>query len=418
MRAGGDLDHLRLRPLRRRLRDRNQDGPLHARARGTTIAAARRLARRRRRYPGGVVTVLCIARARHVERVENDVLLVVSLDRPAACAARGRSRRVRGDGQPCSTLQGWSLHGATSRRSSSWSLTGPGLQAPTSPVLPMPGLDARLAQAHTVLPISLEDPGVFAFRDDQRRALCARLELAPGQADDLSRWVLEQPRPVRPERPALLADRLRRRWLALADEQLAAGRARRAARRRVRRARRPATAGSSPRCSRWTRSGCSPRSAAGSTATCAPRRCPPTQPRELLGARQRAHAARRARRSASTRPASSPRRSRASSDARRARACRATSATAGAACSSRRRSHTTGGARSTRELGLRVVTFPARGFRRRRLGAVALDERHAQRERGDGARRGGRRPRSSAGCRCCCPPRPPGSSRTPSASGA
>ena len=60
-------------------------------------------------------------------------------------------------------------------------------------LLPAPGLDARLAQAHTVLPVSVEDPGVFAFREDQRRALCARLKLAPGQADDLSRWVLEHP---------------------------------------------------------------------------------------------------------------------------------------------------------------------------------------------------------------------------------
>ena len=45
---------------------------------------------------------------------------------------------------------------------------------------------------------------------DQRRALCARLGLAPGQADDLSRWVLEHPDAVRRRRPALLADRLAR----------------------------------------------------------------------------------------------------------------------------------------------------------------------------------------------------------------
>jgi hypothetical protein len=45
-----------------------------------TSGAARSLARRRRRYPGGVVPVLCVTRARHVERIESEVL-VVSLDR-------------------------------------------------------------------------------------------------------------------------------------------------------------------------------------------------------------------------------------------------------------------------------------------------------------------------------------------------
>lgn len=60
----------------------------HAHA-ARTIHAARRLARRRRRYPGGVVPVLCIARAGRFERIEYDVLLVVSLDRllPALRAA-------------------------------------------------------------------------------------------------------------------------------------------------------------------------------------------------------------------------------------------------------------------------------------------------------------------------------------------
>jgi hypothetical protein len=44
-----------------------------------TSGAARWLARRRRRYPGGVVPILCVTRARHVERIESEVL-VVSLD--------------------------------------------------------------------------------------------------------------------------------------------------------------------------------------------------------------------------------------------------------------------------------------------------------------------------------------------------
>src|SRR5262249_41454425 len=59
--------------------------------------------------------------------------------------------------------------------------------------LPAPGLDERLQSAHAVHGIDLADLAVYAFREDQRVALCARLELAPRQADDLSRWVLDHP---------------------------------------------------------------------------------------------------------------------------------------------------------------------------------------------------------------------------------
>ena len=52
--------------------------------------AARWLARKRRRYPCGVRPVICIARARWVEPVEGDVL-VVSLDRLIP-ALQGRAR--------------------------------------------------------------------------------------------------------------------------------------------------------------------------------------------------------------------------------------------------------------------------------------------------------------------------------------
>ena len=45
-----------------------------------TIDAARWLARKRRRYPRGVLPVVCVTRARRVERFEEDAL-VVSLDR-------------------------------------------------------------------------------------------------------------------------------------------------------------------------------------------------------------------------------------------------------------------------------------------------------------------------------------------------
>jgi hypothetical protein len=50
-------------------------------------SSARWLSRRRWRYPGGVRPVICIARARHVERVESDVL-VVSLDRLVSALRR------------------------------------------------------------------------------------------------------------------------------------------------------------------------------------------------------------------------------------------------------------------------------------------------------------------------------------------
>ena len=80
-------------------------------------------------------------------------------------------------------------------------------------------LDEGLQRAHAALPISLDDPAIYALRDDQRRALCARLELAGEQADDLSRWVLAHP-------DAFDAADLRcwriasPTWLRLADEQL------------------------------------------------------------------------------------------------------------------------------------------------------------------------------------------------------
>ena len=73
--------------------------------------------------------------------------------------------------------------------------------------------------AHAALPISLDDPTVFAFREDQRRALCGRLELAPGQADDLSRWVLDHPGEF--HAADLRCWRIgSATWLALAEQQL------------------------------------------------------------------------------------------------------------------------------------------------------------------------------------------------------
>jgi hypothetical protein len=57
-----------------------------------TTDAARWLARRRRRYPRGVVPVVCVTRARRVERFEDEAL-VVSLDRLLPALRQTRSLR-------------------------------------------------------------------------------------------------------------------------------------------------------------------------------------------------------------------------------------------------------------------------------------------------------------------------------------
>ncbi len=55
-----------------------------------TRNAARRLARRRRRYPSGVHPVVCLACGEHVQRVQHDVL-VVSLDRLVGALRRANA---------------------------------------------------------------------------------------------------------------------------------------------------------------------------------------------------------------------------------------------------------------------------------------------------------------------------------------
>ena len=89
VRTGGDLDHVLRAPSGVGFVIETKTARYTQAHAARTIHAARRLARRRRRYPGGVMPVLCIARARHVERLEYDALLVVSLDRllPALRAA-------------------------------------------------------------------------------------------------------------------------------------------------------------------------------------------------------------------------------------------------------------------------------------------------------------------------------------------
>ena len=81
-------------------------------------------------------------------------------------------------------------------------------------------LDGRLARAHERLPIALEDPAVWAYPLDQRRALAGRLGLEERRADDLSRWVLAHPGEF--DAADLRCWRIGSdSWLALAGEQLA-----------------------------------------------------------------------------------------------------------------------------------------------------------------------------------------------------
>ena len=84
---------------------------------------------------------------------------------------------------------------------------------------PASRLDERLRRAHERLPIALEDPTVWAYPVDQRRALAARLGFDERHADDLSRWVLANPGGF--EQTDLRCWRIgSESWLALAGEQL------------------------------------------------------------------------------------------------------------------------------------------------------------------------------------------------------
>lgn len=62
--------------------------------RSRTADSARWLTRRRWRYPGGVCPVVCVTRARRVEHIEEEVL-VVSLDRLMPALRRARPLRRR-----------------------------------------------------------------------------------------------------------------------------------------------------------------------------------------------------------------------------------------------------------------------------------------------------------------------------------
>jgi hypothetical protein len=94
--GGGDIDHLVRSPdgvgFAIETKTRSFSGE-HVRR---TAATARWAARRRRRYPGGVVPVLCVVRTNRVESRYGDVV-VVSLDRLLAVLERAALRARRSE---------------------------------------------------------------------------------------------------------------------------------------------------------------------------------------------------------------------------------------------------------------------------------------------------------------------------------
>ena len=85
--------------------------------------------------------------------------------------------------------------------------------------IPASRLDDRLRRAHARLPLDLQDPAAWVYREDQRRVLGEQLGVDAGGADDLSRWVLANP--GRFDATDLQSWRIgSRTWLELADEQL------------------------------------------------------------------------------------------------------------------------------------------------------------------------------------------------------
>src|SRR5450755_3907864 len=143
----------------------------------------------------------------------------------------------------------------------------------TAVTVPASALDERLQHAHARLPVSLDDPSVWAYHLDQRRALARPLGLEDDRADDLSRWVLAHPDQF--DAADLRCWRIGSdTWLSLAGEQLGSvGAVERPVGVFVVRRSGRVTGGSWCRCSRSTRSGWSPSSAAGSSAICAGRCC-------------------------------------------------------------------------------------------------------------------------------------------------
>jgi Helicase conserved C-terminal domain len=91
----------------------------------------------------------------------------------------------------------------------------------TRVAVPASALDERLRRAHGSLALDLSDPAVFGDVGAQRRALATRLGLPAGQGDDLSRWVLANPDEF--DAGELRCWRIASpTWLAVAGEQLEA----------------------------------------------------------------------------------------------------------------------------------------------------------------------------------------------------
>jgi len=85
--------------------------------------------------------------------------------------------------------------------------------------VPASVLDERLRRAHARLPVSLEDPTVWAYHVDQRRALASSLGFSDGRVDDLSRWLLAHSEQF--DAADLRCWRIgSETWLSLAGEQL------------------------------------------------------------------------------------------------------------------------------------------------------------------------------------------------------
>lgn len=95
-RGGGDLDHVVRAPAGVGFVIETKTLRYTRAHRGRTATAAHRLARRHRRYPRGVRPVICLTRARGVDRIEGGVL-VVSLDRLMVVLRQGLEPTLAGD---------------------------------------------------------------------------------------------------------------------------------------------------------------------------------------------------------------------------------------------------------------------------------------------------------------------------------
>ena len=243
--------------------------------------------------------------------------------------------------------------------------------------VPAARLDAALRRAHARLPIALDDPAIYAYRDDQRRVLAARLGVAGEQAGDLSRWLLAPRRRLRPRRPALLADRVgdmagARRRTAAPGGARSSGRSGCSSH--------PLSAvrvGSSRRCCRSTRSGSCIRSAAASSTTCAPRCSRSAPPATCSNASTRARCT----------PGPNEQLDSAAGLAQALTRELGTPVSAGVAREKyerwgrllvRRRPCIGRDGSASSELVLRVLTIAGREFPRRRVGAAPRDEHAAQ----------------------------------------